>query len=119
VLATPLLMSPIFVFLEDVRIRTLRAAVASWRATNVAISLNSPMSSGSRFKKLPVAYYFYIERSSLNSVLRIRDVLVWIRSEFSAYFIFKVHLYHFSKIKRRKKVTKTVGIKVFLTIFAS
>jgi hypothetical protein len=36
---------------------------------------------------------------------------------FSAYYFFKVHLYHFSKIKSQKEVKKK-GIKVFLTIFA-
>jgi hypothetical protein len=39
VLATPLLMSPIFVFLRDVWIRTQSAAVASRRATNLATHL--------------------------------------------------------------------------------
>jgi hypothetical protein len=35
---------------------------------------------------------------------------------FSAYYFLKVHLHRFSKIKSNKEVT--VGIKVFLTIFA-
>jgi hypothetical protein len=33
------------------------------------------------------------------------------------YFL-KVHLHHFSNIKSQKEVTKAVGMKVFLTIFA-
>ncbi len=33
--------------------------------------------------------------------------------------LLKVHLHHFSKIKSHKEVAKTVGIKVFLTNFAS
>ncbi len=37
--------------------------------------------------------------------------------KFSAYYFFKVHLRHFSKIKS-KRSNKPVGIKVFLTIFA-
>ncbi len=37
---------------------------------------------------------------------------------FFAYYFLKVHLHHFSKIKRHKKSHKTVGIKVFLTISA-
>jgi hypothetical protein len=36
---------------------------------------------------------------------------------FSAYYFLKVHLHHFSKIKSQRG-HKTVGIKVFLTIFA-
>jgi hypothetical protein len=36
---------------------------------------------------------------------------------FSAYYFLKVHLHHFSKIRRQKRSNKTVGIKVFLTIF--
>jgi hypothetical protein len=36
---------------------------------------------------------------------------------FSVYYFFKVHLNHFTKIKSQKS-QKTVGIKVFLTIFA-
>jgi hypothetical protein len=42
VLATPLLMSPHFVFLRDVWIRTQSAAVASRRATNSMLSQPSP-----------------------------------------------------------------------------
>jgi hypothetical protein len=39
---------------------------------------------------------------------------------FSAYYSLKVHLLHFSKTKSQKELRshKTVGIKVFLTIFA-
>jgi hypothetical protein len=39
---------------------------------------------------------------------------------FSAYYILKVHLHHFSKIKSQKESQsdKIEGIKVFLTIFA-
>jgi hypothetical protein len=36
---------------------------------------------------------------------------------FSAYYFLKVHLHNFSKIKPKRSY-KTVGIKVFLTIFA-
>ncbi len=36
----------------------------------------------------------------------------------TVYYFLKVHLHHFSKIKNHKEVIKTVGIKVFLTIFA-
>jgi hypothetical protein len=39
VLPTPLLMSPIFVFLGDVWIRTQKAAIASKRTTNLATHL--------------------------------------------------------------------------------
>ncbi len=40
--------------------------------------------------------------------------------KFSAYYFFKVHLHHFSKIKKSKRCHKAqaVRIKVFLTIFA-
>jgi hypothetical protein len=41
-----------------------------------------------------------------------------IKKKNSAYYIFKVHLQHFSKIKGQREVTKTAGRKVFLTIFA-
>jgi hypothetical protein len=38
---------------------------------------------------------------------------------FSAYYILKVHLHNFSKIKKLDKTShKKIGIKVFLTIFA-
>jgi hypothetical protein len=40
------------------------------------------------------------------------------RERFSAYYFLKVHLHHFSKIISQKEVTKAVGIKVFLAIFA-
>jgi hypothetical protein len=36
-----------------------------------------------------------------------------LKKSFSAYYFLKLHLHHFSQIKN-----KTVGIKVFLTIFA-
>jgi hypothetical protein len=39
------------------------------------------------------------------------------KKSLSAYYFLKVHLYHFSKIKKSKRSHKTVGIKVFLTIF--
>jgi hypothetical protein len=68
------------------------------------------------------------------AVLRIHDILVWIRiriqlfcviglkdtnkililKKFSAYYFLKVHLRHFSKIKSQKEVE----IKVFLTILS-
>jgi hypothetical protein len=71
-------------------------------------------------------------------VLRIRDILVlirilrirasdlWIRillfsrrqQKTSAYYIMKVHLHHFSKIKKLQRSHQMVGIKAFLTIFA-
>ncbi len=38
-------------------------------------------------------------------------------SQFFSYCFLKVHLHHFSKIKSHRKVTKQVGINVFLTIF--
>jgi hypothetical protein len=37
---------------------------------------------------------------------------------FSAYYFLKVHLHNFSKLKKSKRSPKTLGIKVFLTIFA-
>ncbi len=37
---------------------------------------------------------------------------------FFAYYFLKVHFHHFSKIKTHKEVKKTVGIHVFLPIFA-
>jgi hypothetical protein len=49
---------------------------------------------------------------SLLAVLRIHDILVWIRSQqktksfkrsFSAYYFLKVHFHNFSKIKSQKK----------------
>jgi hypothetical protein len=39
------------------------------------------------------------------------------KKSFSAYYFLKVHLPHFSKLKSQRS-HKTVGIKVFLTIFA-
>jgi hypothetical protein len=78
----------------------------------------------------------------LAAVLRIHDILWWIRIRildpdpaifvidfhdankklifntiFSAHYCLKVHSLHFSKIKSQKEY-KIVGIKVFLTIFA-
>jgi hypothetical protein len=41
-----------------------------------------------------------------------------IKKSFSAYYFLKVHLHHFSKIKSKKRSHKTVGINVFLSIFA-
>ncbi len=41
------------------------------------------------------------------------------KKSFSAYYFFKVHLHHFSKIKSQKRSHKAVGIKIFLTTFAS
>jgi hypothetical protein len=38
---------------------------------------------------------------------------IFLTKKFSGYFFWKVHLPHFSMIKSRKEVTKTVGIKVF------
>jgi hypothetical protein len=38
-----------------------------------------------------------------------------IKKSFSAYYFFKVQLHNFSTIKKSEK---TVGIKVFITIFA-
>jgi hypothetical protein len=68
-------------------------------------------------------------------VLRIHDILVewiWILLfssltfkakkfffsflSFSTYYFLKVHLHHFSKIKKAKRSHKTVEIMVFLTI---
>jgi hypothetical protein len=40
------------------------------------------------------------------------------KKSFSAYYFLKVHLHYFSKIKSPKRSHKTVGNKVFLTIFA-
>jgi hypothetical protein len=40
-----------------------------------------------------------------------------VRKRFSAYYFLKVHLHQFSKIKA-KRSHKTIGIKVFLNIFA-
>ncbi len=40
------------------------------------------------------------------------------KRSFSAYYFLKVHLHLFSKIKKSKRSPKTVGITVFLTIFA-
>jgi hypothetical protein len=37
---------------------------------------------------------------------------------FPAYYFLKVFLHHFSKDKKSKRSSKTVEIKVFLTIFA-
>ncbi len=37
---------------------------------------------------------------------------------FPAYYLLKVHLHHFFEDKKSKRSHKTVGIKVFLTIFA-
>jgi len=44
----------------------------------------------------------------------------YLKKSFSDYYFLKVYLHHFSKIKSPKEVTKlkTVGIKVFITIFA-
>jgi hypothetical protein len=40
-------------------------------------------------------------------------------SKFFAFYFMKLHLHHFSKIKSHKKSqNRTVGIKVFRTIFA-
>ncbi len=36
---------------------------------------------------------------------------------FFSYYILKVHLHNFSKIKSHKEVTKQIGINVFLNIF--
>ena len=33
-------------------------------------------------------------------------------------YLLKVHLHHFSRIKKATRSHKTVGVKVFLTIFA-
>ncbi len=41
-----------------------------------------------------------------------------LNKSFSAYYFLKVHLNHFSKIKKSKRSHKTVGIKVVLAIFA-
>jgi hypothetical protein len=78
----------------------------------------------------------YLAGQHLQAVLRIHDILGWIRillfssltfkmpaknkffnTIFSAYYFLKVHLHNFSKIKGQKS-HKIVGIKVFLTIFA-
>jgi hypothetical protein len=41
-----------------------------------------------------------------------------IKKKLSAYYFLKVHLHHFSKIKSKKKSQNSIGIKVFLSIFA-
>jgi hypothetical protein len=40
------------------------------------------------------------------------------KQSFSAYFFLKVHLHHFSRIKKSKRSHKAVGVKGFLIIFA-
>jgi hypothetical protein len=68
--------------------------------------------------------------ASLSAVLRIHDILVWIRIQinlqvaykklifylkvFSAYYFLKVHLHHYSKIKSQKEVTKQRESRFFL-----
>jgi hypothetical protein len=49
--------------------------------------------------------------------LQIANKKIILKKSCSAYYFLKVHLHHFSKIKV-VKTHKTVGINVFLTIFA-
>jgi hypothetical protein len=50
--------------------------------------------------------------------LKVANKKIKLKKVFSAYYFFKVHLHHFSKIKSQKEVTKQYRNQGFLTIFA-
>jgi hypothetical protein len=68
-LECPLLMSPLFLFLRDVWIRTQRAAVASRRATNLATHFPSLLTLYALYKSF---LYWGISLNASESVLYCR-----------------------------------------------
>jgi len=92
-------------------------------AAAALVCVSQPVESSSfKINQMFKTEGIFRQLSMEQAVLRIHDILVWIRIrirfKFSCLSLFEGTFTSFLKDKKSKRSQKTVGIKVFLSVFA-